>query len=140
MFITVLKGQNSSRISRDRAVFRAFFVIQHLFQRRRMNFFFFNLATIYNFFFPRQDIQYPIRFFLSTVPLKVHKIENFLTPILEFALFLCQLCKSKKILVKHFFDWTIMGGATIILRGPRTTQNEKKFQDRPKDFFVLNHI
>jgi hypothetical protein len=25
-----------------------------------------------------------------------------------------------------------MGGATIIPRSPRTTQNEKKFQDRPK--------
>jgi hypothetical protein len=28
-----------------------------------------------------------------------------------------------------------MGGATIILRSPRTTRNEKKFQARPKNFF-----
>jgi hypothetical protein len=28
-----------------------------------------------------------------------------------------------------------MGGATIIPRSPRTTRNEKKFQDRPKIFF-----
>jgi hypothetical protein len=30
-----------------------------------------------------------------------------------------------------------MGGATIIPRSPRTTRNEKKFQDRPKIFFGL---
>jgi hypothetical protein len=42
--------------------------------------------------------------------------------------------------MKNFFDWTIMGGATIIPRNPRTTRNEKKFQDRPKIFFFLNHI
>ena len=30
-----------------------------------------------------------------------------------------------------------MGGATIIPRGPRTTRNEKKFQDRPKKFFFF---
>ncbi len=47
--------------------------------------------------------------------------------VLEFALFLFQLCINNKILVKHFFDWTIMGGATIIPHSPRTTQNEKKF-------------
>jgi hypothetical protein len=28
-----------------------------------------------------------------------------------------------------------MGGATIIPRSPRTTQNEKNFQDRPKFFY-----
>jgi hypothetical protein len=34
-----------------------------------------------------------------------------------------------------------MGGATIIPRSPRTTRNEKKFQDRPKIFvFLLNLI
>jgi hypothetical protein len=36
--------------------------------------------------------------------------------------------------MKTFFDWTIMGGATIIPRSPRTTQNEKIFQDRQKTF------
>ncbi len=34
--------------------------------------------------------------------------------------------------MKHFFDWTIIGGATIIPRSPGTTRNEKNFQDRPK--------
>jgi hypothetical protein len=28
-----------------------------------------------------------------------------------------------------------MGGATIIPRSPRTTRNEKYFQDRPKKYF-----
>jgi hypothetical protein len=30
-----------------------------------------------------------------------------------------------------------MGGATIIPHSPRTTQNEKHFQDRPKKFFYF---
>ncbi len=30
-----------------------------------------------------------------------------------------------------------MRGAKIIPRSPRTTRNEKKFQDRPKKFFLL---
>jgi hypothetical protein len=30
-----------------------------------------------------------------------------------------------------------MGGATIIPRSPKTTRNEKKFQDRPKIFFIF---
>ncbi len=46
-----------------------------------------------------------------------------------------QYKQNNKILVKKFFDWTIMGGATIIPRSPRTTRNEKKFQDRPKKVF-----
>jgi hypothetical protein len=41
------------------------------------------------------------------------------------------------ILVNNFFDWTIMGGATIIPRSPRTTRNEKNFQDRQKKFLFL---
>jgi hypothetical protein len=61
----------------------------------------------------------------------------FLASILNFVLFQCQLCINNKILVKNFFDWTIMGGATIIPRSPRTTQNEKMFQDRPKKFSFL---
>jgi hypothetical protein len=36
--------------------------------------------------------------------------------------------------MKHFFDWTIRGGAAIIPCSPRTTRNEKIFQDRPKKF------
>ncbi len=38
--------------------------------------------------------------------------------------------------MKIFFDWTIIGGATIIPRSPRTTRNEKNFQDRPKILFL----
>jgi hypothetical protein len=37
--------------------------------------------------------------------------------------------------MKKFFDWTIMGGATIIPRSLKTTRNEKIFQDRPKIFY-----
>jgi hypothetical protein len=59
--------------------------------------------------------------------LKVHKIENFLTPILEFALFLCKLCQNIKILQKKLFDWAIIGGGTIFPRSPRATRNKKKF-------------
>ncbi len=34
-----------------------------------------------------------------------------------------------------------MGGATIIPRSLKTTRNEKKFQDRPKNFlFLKSHM
>jgi hypothetical protein len=33
-----------------------------------------------------------------------------------------------------------MGGATIIPRSPRTTRNEKNFQDRPKFFFLKSYM
>jgi hypothetical protein len=39
--------------------------------------------------------------------------------------------------VKKIFDWTIMGGATIISRSLKTTWNEKNFKDRPKKFLFL---
>ncbi len=39
--------------------------------------------------------------------------------------------------MKNFFDWAILGGATIIPRSPRTTRNKKNFQDRPKKIFFL---
>ncbi len=39
--------------------------------------------------------------------------------------------------MKKIFDWTIMGGATIIPRSLKTTQNEKNFQDRPKFFLFF---
>ncbi len=43
--------------------------------------------------------------------------------------------------MKKFFDWTIVGGATIIPRSARTTRNEKNFQDRPKKiFFFKSHM
>jgi hypothetical protein len=65
----------------------------------------------------------------------------FLASILNFVLFHCFYLFiylyyiNNKILGKKFFDWTIMGGATIIPRSPKTTRNEKFFQDRPKIFF-----
>jgi hypothetical protein len=59
----------------------------------------------------------------------------FLASVLNFVLFQCYLCINNKILVKKFFDWTIMVGATIIPRSPRTTRNENIFQDRLKNFF-----
>ncbi len=45
--------------------------------------------------------------------------------------------KFNYFLVKKFFDWTIMGGATIIPRSLKTTRNEKNFQDRPKKILIL---
>jgi hypothetical protein len=33
-----------------------------------------------------------------------------------------------------------MGGATIIPRSPRTTRNEKKFQDRPTKFLKKSYM
>ena len=33
-----------------------------------------------------------------------------------------------------------MGGATIIPRSPRTTQKEKKFQDRPNFLFLKSYM
>jgi hypothetical protein len=59
--------------------------------------------------------------------LKVHKNENFLASILNYVLFHCYLCINNKILGNKFFDWTIMGGATIILRSLKTTRNETNF-------------
>jgi hypothetical protein len=61
----------------------------------------------------------------------------FLALILNFVLFQCWLCINNKILVKIVFDWTLMGGATIILRSPRTTRNGKFFQDRPNKFLFF---
>ncbi len=39
--------------------------------------------------------------------------------------------------MKKIFDWTVMGGATIIPRSLKTTRNEKNFQDRPIFFFFF---
>ncbi len=61
----------------------------------------------------------------------------FLALILNFVLFQCWLCRNSKILVKIFFDWTIMGGVTIIPCSPKITRNEKNFQDRPKIFLFF---
>jgi hypothetical protein len=61
----------------------------------------------------------------------------FLALILNFVLIQCYLCINNKILVKTFFDWTIIRGAMIIPLSPKTTRNEKNFQDRPKVFFIF---
>ncbi len=42
--------------------------------------------------------------------------------------------------MNNFLDWTIIGRATIIPRSPRTTRNEKNFQDRPKIFFLKSYM
>ncbi len=63
-----------------------------------------------------------------------------MTPILEFALFLCYLCQNIKILQKKFFDWAIIGGGAIFARSPRTTRNEKKILARSKNFFFSSSI
>ncbi len=39
--------------------------------------------------------------------------------------------------MKKCFDWTILGGARIIPRSPRTTRNEKNFQDRQNFLFFF---
>ncbi len=39
--------------------------------------------------------------------------------------------------MKKIFDWTTMGGASIIPRSLKTTRNEKNFQGRPKMFLFL---
>jgi hypothetical protein len=64
----------------------------------------------------------------------------FLASILNFVLFQCLLCINNKILVKKFFDWTIMGGATIIMRSLKTTRNEKIFKIGQIFLYFLNHI
>ncbi len=40
--------------------------------------------------------------------------------------------------MNKFFDWTIMGGATIIPRSPQTTRNEKNFQGQI--FFFKSYV
>ncbi len=48
--------------------------------------------------------------------------------------------------MKKIFDWTIIGGAMIIPRSPKTTRNEKIFQDRQKivlffkSYMTLNYL
>ena len=39
--------------------------------------------------------------------------------------------------MKNFLIGPLWGGATIIPRSPKTTRNEKNFQDRPKFFLFL---
>ncbi len=64
--------------------------------------------------------------------LKVHKNENFFWLRFWILSYLNVSYAYNKILVKFFFYWTIMRGATIIPRSLKTTRNEKNVQDRPK--------
>jgi hypothetical protein len=41
---------------------------------------------------------------------------------------------------EKIFDWTIMGGATIILRSLKTNRNKKNFRDRQQFFFIFKII
>jgi hypothetical protein len=54
--------------------------------------------------------------FCAWVCLKVHKREIFYgrSPILNFVLFHSWFCLNIKVLQKHFFDWAIIGGDTIV--------------------------
>jgi hypothetical protein len=63
---------------------------------------------------------------MPSYTLKVHKNENFFGFDFEFCNISMLVMHYNKILVKKIFDWTIMGGATIIPRSLKTTQNEKK--------------
>ncbi len=45
----------------------------------------------------------------TPIPLRYTKLRIFLTPILEFALFLCQLCQNIKILQKKFLIGPFLG-------------------------------
>ncbi len=78
--------------------------------------------------------------FLKVYLLKVHKNENFFGFDLEFCTISMLVMDKKLDFGEKFFDWTIMGGATIISRCLKTTRNEKTFQDRPKFIYFLNHI
>ena len=57
--------------------------------------------------------------------LKVHQNDNFFGFDFEFCPISLLVMQKKKILGEIFFDWTIMGGATIIPRSLKTTRNEK---------------
>jgi hypothetical protein len=71
-------------------------------------------------------------------PIKIHKNENFFGFDFEFfTISYCKSCINNKISVKNLFDWTIMGGATIIPRSLKTTRNEKNFQDRLNIFLFF---
>ena len=70
------------------------------------------------------------------VYLKVHKIENFFDSDFEICVISLLVIINNKVLVKHFFDWTIMGGATIIPRSLKTTRNEKTFKIGQSYFFI----
>jgi hypothetical protein len=69
--------------------------------------------------------------------LKIHKNENFFGFDFEFCTISMLVMHKNKISVKKIFDWTIMGGATIIPRSLKTTRNEKNYQDRPNFLFIF---
>ncbi len=63
-----------------------------------------------------------------------------LASILNFVLFQCKLCIKNKILVKNFFDWTMMWGATIISRSLKTTRNENLLKIFFKSYMTLKFL
>jgi hypothetical protein len=63
-----------------------------------------------------------------------------LASILNFVLFIVSYAEIIRFWGKTFFDWTIMGGATIITPSLKTTRNEKNFQDRPNFFLFLSYM
>ncbi len=69
--------------------------------------------------------------------LKVHKIENFFGFDFEICTVSLLVMSKYKSLPTNFFVCAIIGGVTIFLRSPRTTQNEKNFEGGQKFFFVL---
>ncbi len=69
--------------------------------------------------------------------LKVHKNENFFGFDLELCNISMLVMHKYKDFSEKFFDWTIMGGATIIPRSLKITRNEKNFQDRQKLFLFF---
>ncbi len=64
--------------------------------------------------------------------LKVHNNVNFF--VFDFDFIVSYVCIKNKILGKIIFDWTIMGGATIILRCLRTKRNKYFFKIGQKIF------
>jgi hypothetical protein len=64
----------------------------------------------------------------------------FLASILNLYYFIVSYAEIIGFWGKKFFNWTIIGGATIIPHSLKTTRNAKHFQDRPNFFCFLNHI
>ncbi len=61
------------------------------------------------------------------LPLKVHKIEIFLSFDSKICIISLVVMSKYKDFTKKIFDWAIIGRGTIFPRSLKTTQNEKKF-------------
>ncbi len=71
----------------------------------------------------------------STAPLKVHKIENFFDSDFGICVISLLVMHNNKILVKKFFDWTIMGRLFCVVLGLR--RMKKNFKIGKKNFFNI---